>query len=135
MRFIAAPLVFAALATVVFSLAACDDDLGGQGPVIDMVVPAASSPGETIQLSGDRFCSDDDADVGTDGRCLTPPAALVNFGEGAQVVRANAVSYTQESITVVIPSSASLGATVIVVVRDGVPSNALPFEVLPGPGA
>ena len=119
-------LVFAvALAAVG---AACGGD--GEGPVIDEIQPASAMPGDTVEVLGDRFCGDSDADADAEGTCVENVAALVNFGEDQSVIRASISSYGHTRITVEVPPAAPSGATVVVVLRGGVPSNAADFDIL-----
>lgn len=118
--------------TVAFSLAlfgACGGN-GGTGPQIDEVTPSRASPGDSIEILGARFCGDESSSAMENGRCVTPPAAVVNFGDDAGVVRAAVSAYEQERITVTVPASAPAGATSIVLIRNGVASNPADFEVL-----
>lgn len=105
----------------------CGD--GGEGPVIDDILPAAAAPGATVEIVGARFCGDPDDSADADGMCVDNVAAVVNFGAGEQVARAQISSYGQNSISVAVPSTATPGATIVVVVRDGVTSNSFDFEI------
>lgn len=107
----------------------CGGDDGGQGPIIDELLPAAAAPGATIEVIGDRFCGDLSEDANADGTCVDNVAALVNFGEDQAVIRASVQSYTHTRISVAVPDQAPAGATVVVVLRGGVPSNSAAFDV------
>ncbi len=106
-------------------VAACGSDGDGSGPVIDAVSPSAGSPGDTVELSGRRFCGDAAADANEDGSCVVPPAGVVSVGE----MRASVVMWTHELVVVTVPGSAPTGATTVSLNRDGVDSNAVGFTV------
>jgi len=116
----------AALALAAAALG-CGGD--GEGPVIDDILPAAAAAGATVEIIGDRFCGDPDDSADGDGMCVDNVAAVVNFGAGEQVARAQISSYRHNSISVAVPSTVTPGATVVVVIRDGVPSNSFDFEI------
>jgi uncharacterized protein (TIGR03437 family) len=102
----------------------------GVGPEIDRMEPDSASPGTAVEIIGKRFCGDGDDAATDEGTCTTPPAGFVNFGPDADVVRATIVEWKHERITVDVPQSAAVGATLVVVTVNGVSSNAVEFEVL-----
>ena len=115
----------AAFALVVVT--GCGDS--GTGPVIDSVTPQQAQRGAEVELLGDRFCGDGDDVADSAGVCATPPSGFVNFGIEDPVVRANVVRWLNDRITVTVPNSAPVGATVLVVTVSGVSSNAVDFDV------
>jgi len=116
---------FAVLAALV--LTACGSD--EVGPVIDSLLPTAAARGASVEIVGNRFCGDASDDAKADGSCMTPPNGFVNFGEDADVTRAVVVAWTNQKITVQVPQSATVGSTLVLVIVNGVSSNAASFEV------
>lgn len=103
----------------------CGDEAG---PHIDEVMPNAAARGTDVDIIGARFCGDGDA-AEEDGSCKQPPAGSVSFGASVDVVRATVVGWTNDRITVTVPSAAAEGATLVVVTLNGTSSNAAEFEV------
>jgi|GEM_PF-6829794 len=118
--------VFAAL--LVVAATACADG-GGTGPEILQLAPTVATPGDTLEVIGERFCADQGVDA--DGGCVVPPAGSIHIGAGTTVVRAETLRWTDERIRVDVSDDAATGATVVTVSVEGVVSNAVDFEVAP----
>ena len=116
-------LITLALAATVLSGCGPDDP---EAPVLDLVLPPAAAPGDTIELLGRTFCGPGGSAA---AECDPGVGATISFGGGIEVIRADALVYTGERITVSVPDAARAGGTLLVLVVDGVPSNAVPFEV------
>jgi len=106
--------------------AACDGSQDGPGPVIDAVTPSLAAAGARIDVLGSGFCG---TPVGADGDCAELLPAFVSFGGGADVVRAETASWSDDRIVLAVPAAAAAGATLVVVTIAGVPSNPVDFEV------
>jgi hypothetical protein len=116
-------------APLLLALAACGEEPGPE-PLIDDVLPAAAGRGELVVIIGDRFCAPGPLPAADDLACAAPPAALVSFGGQAEVVRARTERYGQRRISLLVPDTAPPGATTLVVLRAGVASRPVDFEVL-----
>jgi hypothetical protein len=118
-----------AMAGVVSVLgAACGGD-DGSGPVIYELAPAQAQVGGTVDLIGARFCGDDPANVGLEGRCIDPPSGFVTFGTADGIDRADIAFWRAERITVTLPNVGP-GAMSVVVTVTGRQSNAEAFQVV-----
>lgn len=104
-------------------LGACGDS--GTGPEIESLMPSAASPGEVVEVLGKRFCGGDADD---DGACASQPDGVVSFGADASL-RGLVAAWSDTRISLTVPSTAPLGATLVVVTVDGVSSNEVAFDV------
>ncbi len=111
-------VVVGALALFVLS---CDED-SSVGPVVHNVLPSLAVPGSTIDILGDRFCSD-----GSD-ECAADASTQVSLGL-IQIPRGNFITYEQARISVGVPADLAPGSTLLVVSRDGQSSEPVVFEV------
>lgn len=115
-------------AVLALGLVACADS-EGSGPEILQLAPSVASPGDTVEILGQRFCAEQGVD-GT-GECIVPPAASVHIGAGTTVVRADTVRWADERIRVALPPDTATGVTLLTVSVEGEVSNAVDFEVVP----
>ena len=82
-----------------------------------------------VTVHGAGFCGDGRA--AGDGTCTTLPTGAVDFGLELPTARALVLAWTEASIDVTVPASASVGSTDVIVTVDGRSSNGGAFEVLP----
>jgi hypothetical protein len=101
-------------------IAGCAD---GRGPRLASVTPSAAQRDAMVELVGERLC-------GEDGNCETA-GGQVEVGLDLPAVRANTVEIADTRIVIVIPQTAEIGPTELVLVVNERSSNALDFEVLP----
>lgn len=111
---------WALAAGVAASLAACGED---GGPRLSGVVPASARRADRVTLSGSRLC-------GVAGDCAAA-AGAVDLGREPPLVRVPVAAYSDTMAELVIPATAPVGATALVVTVNERASNALDFEVLP----
>ena len=102
------------------TLVACADD---GGPRLDAATPSSARRNEMVTITGRRLC-------GTSGDCATA-AGEIQLGLEPPMVRAVVVSYSDTATAIVVPASAPIGATSLIVTVGERSSNALAFEVLP----
>jgi hypothetical protein len=101
-------------------LAAC---AAPPGPRLEAAMPAAAPHAAAVMLSGERLC-------GTSSDCMAV-AATIQIGLELPAIDAQIIAYSAGSATIIIPASAALGPTDLVVTVNGRASNALAFEVVP----
>jgi uncharacterized protein (TIGR03437 family) len=107
-------------------LAACDP---GGGARLDSVNPAAASAGARVLVTGSGLCG---RALDADGlACTDSLVGRVFVGAEPPQVSATVTAWSDQDLEFVVPQSAPVGATDIVVVVDGRASNALAFELLP----
>jgi hypothetical protein len=106
------------------SAVGCAADDGG--PHIASVAPPAGRAGDAITLRGRAFCGG----AAASAECWRDTAGAVTFGINPPMVRASVVSWDDDTIVVTVPESVAPGGTELVVIVDGLSSNAADFEVL-----
>jgi hypothetical protein len=110
-----APLILAAAC-----LAGCYDT----GPHLDNAQPASAHVNDAVVLNGAHLCGDSGACAGAAGE--------VELGINPPLIRMPVTSYGDDTITIVVPSSATgAGKTKLSVTVNDTSSNAISFEVLP----
>ncbi|MEZ4367838.1 MAG: hypothetical protein R2939_16400 [Kofleriaceae bacterium] len=100
--------------------------VGIDSPVVVGVEPAAAARGAVVTVRGTSLCG---AGADDEAPCAVA-AGDVTFGLDPPA-GATVVSWADEQIEVVVPSSAVLGEVAVVVTVGGRSSNAATFTVLP----
>ena len=108
------------LAVFVLALCSCTDD---GGPRLDAVTPASSARNTMVTVTGRNLC-------GAADDCAHATGSIV-LGLSPPQVQVHVVSTDPDSLVVVIPALAEVGATHLIATVDDRSSNALSFEVLP----
>ena len=101
-------------------IAACAADDGG--PRLESVLPDAAGRNATVMITGSRLCGAGDC---------THVAAAVQLGLDLPMIDAAISSYSDSAASVVVPATAPIGNTQIIVTVAGRSSNSLAFEVTP----
>ena len=106
------------LAAILLALGGCADD---NGPRLDSAMPASSTVGAIVTITGRRLC-------GESGDCATAGGAI-RIGLDEPVV-ANIIAYSETMAQIRIPQVTPVGHTVFVATVNERASNTLDFDVL-----
>jgi len=102
---------------------------GAGGPAIDRLEPATAARGAIVVVRGADFCGPDRATA--TGECASRPSGAVDLGLSPPMMRAPILAWSDEAISVQVPSAAPLGPTAVIVTVDGRSSNAATLEIKP----
>lgn len=97
-------------------------------PEVYYVAPEQVAVGAELQLVGAKLCGER-ARV-AEGQCVEPPAATVNFGAEAQVVRGNTLVWRDDRISLIVPFEVTPGARTLTVSIDGVVTAPVELTVI-----
>ena len=110
-------------AFVLLAICGCGDL---DGPEIVGIRPTVGSPGDMVEIDGNRLCGQM-SDVTEGGLCDPLPSAYVSFGIDPQI-DGQVVTWRNEYAEVFVPGG-PLGSVQVVLTVDGRTSNGVWFEV------